>query len=347
MRQRSGSARAQDSDSGAVALIVAICLTALLGVAALAVDVGAMYAERRQMQTAADAAVLAGVLELPGDPSGAVAVATDYAQRNTDRASQMTFEIRQTNAPNDTIVAVLRDPAMGLFFARALGTSTVEVDAGATAIVGSPQTWGSGLMPFGIVANGTTTSPYGYVPGGVLPLVVDTGDQSQGNWHYVDLTPFTDGANQTKAVIAAGGTTDPVSIGQVIDTQPGSPNNPNFKALTKYLTDTCSPHGLEALVYNEDRGVYEPTHLADGTHCNRLITCPVIAISTGDPYDWDGTAGKSVSVTVVGFLNMLVSNDPTAKDGALMATFVQVVPANPMAPGPYIPYGGVVTWLDR
>lgn len=333
------------SDDGASAVVVAVMLVALLGMAAIAIDAGAMYAERRKVQTAADAAVLAGVMELPMQPGDAISVAGSYAAANYAWADDLSFEVQSTYGANDTIVAVVRDSAMGLYFARFLGIDTAPVGATATAIVGSPQTYGSGLMPFGIVAMGTTEAPYGYTPGGTIPLVVDQGDQSQGNWHYVDLTPYTDGANQTKAVIANGGTTDPVSIGTIIQTQPGSPNNPNFKALVNRFDETCEPHDLSELRYDADRGVYEPVHL-DGSPCYRLITCPVITITEGDPYDWDSTAGASVDVKVVGFLNMFISNDPTAKDGALMATFVQVVPDDVFSPGPYVPYGGVMFWLE-
>lgn len=335
------------SDSGAVAVMVAVLMVALLGVAALAIDAGAMYAQRRQLQTAADAAALAGVLALPAQPSEAIAVAGQYAGLNSVNADELDFQVQSTYASNDTLVAVLRDPDMGLFFARVLGTETAVIEAAATAMVGSPRTYGSGLMPFGIVANGTTASPYGYATGSVIPLVVDQGDQSQGNWHYVDLTPFTDGANQTKAVIANGGTTDPVSIGTIINTQPGAPNNPNFKALCNYFSGTCAPHGVEALEYDVERGVYEPVHVIDGSPCNRLITCPIIVVTEGDPFDWEGTAGTSVEVQVAGFVNMFISNDPQTTDGALMATFVQVVPDDVMSPGSYIPYGGIVTWLER
>ena len=334
------------NDDGAVAVLVAVLLVVLLGMAAFAVDAGALYSERRQMQTAADAAVLAGVMELPGHPENAVATAEQYVALNTSGADNVSFEVRSTWATNDTIVAVVQDPDMQMFFARFLGIESAPVGAHATAMIGSPRTYGHGLMPFGIVANGTMASPYGYAGGEVIPLVVDQGDQSQGNWHYVDLTPYTEGANQTKAVIAAGGTTEPVSIGTIIDTQPGSPNTPNFKSMTNYLTATCSTHGLEALVYDADREVYEAVHVSDGTPCNRLITCPIIVTTEGDPYDWDELAGASVPVEIIGFVNMLVSNDPQASDGTMLATFVQVVPDDVLTPGSYIPYGGIMYWLE-
>lgn len=350
----SRACRAFQSDSGAVALVVAISIFfVLLGAVALAVDAGALYAHRRQLQTAADAAALAGVQALPLNPAAAVALAAQYAALNTTEADETNFTVSSTNAANDTLTAQVGDSGMGLFFARFLGRDEAPVGASAVAMVGSPRTYGSGVMPFGIIANGTTAAPYGYAPGGVMPLVIDKGAQSQGNWHYVDLTPYTDNANNTKQVIEGGGTTDPLSIGDVINTQTGSPNNPNFGAISGYFEETCGPHGLDELVYDTERGVFEPTHRQDGpgwaqaSPCNRLVTVPVIVIVAGsDPYNWDAVTGTE-AVRVVGFLNMFIDNDPTFQEGVLLANFVQVVPEDALTPGSYIDYAGIITWLER
>ena len=52
------------SDSGQTLVWLALGMFVLLGIAALAVDVGKLYGERRQMQNAADAAALAGADEM-------------------------------------------------------------------------------------------------------------------------------------------------------------------------------------------------------------------------------------------------------------------------------------------
>ena len=51
--------RNHDDDRGAVLVWVALMLVVLLGIGALVIDVGALYAERRQLQNGADAAALA------------------------------------------------------------------------------------------------------------------------------------------------------------------------------------------------------------------------------------------------------------------------------------------------
>jgi hypothetical protein len=321
-------------------------IVVLLAFAAIVVDAGAIYSHRRQIQTAADAAALSGVQELPLDPASAEAVAANYAAINAPAAADAAvYTVSSTFVPNDTLTAELLDPAMGTFFARFMGIDERPVGARAVAIIGSPTTYGSGLMPFGVLATGTVEAPYGYEPGGVLELVCANADSEHGNWHYVDLTPFTDGAKNTKGVISVGGTTDPVSIGDYIYTQTGSVMNPNFTALSGLFEETCEPHGVESLVYDAERGIYEPIHAADGTHCNRLITVPVIIMTSGDPYDWASATGNEL-VQIVGFMNMLVTNNPRhPADSSLWAEFVQVVPADALDPGGYVDYAGIVYWL--
>ena len=69
-------------ESGQAFVFVAAILTALVGMAALVVDVGSWYQADRRLQTAADAAALAGAQELPLEPSDAKSVAEQYAQHN-------------------------------------------------------------------------------------------------------------------------------------------------------------------------------------------------------------------------------------------------------------------------
>jgi Putative Flp pilus-assembly TadE/G-like len=73
--------RARD-DSGQVIVFIAAIITALVGMAALVIDVGSWYQADRRLQTAADAAALAGAQHLPTDTAEAERVAHDFAQRN-------------------------------------------------------------------------------------------------------------------------------------------------------------------------------------------------------------------------------------------------------------------------
>jgi Flp pilus assembly protein TadG len=69
-------------ESGQALVFVALALLTFVGMAALVIDGGSWYRADRRLQTAADAAALAGAQELPTDQASAETVALDYAQEN-------------------------------------------------------------------------------------------------------------------------------------------------------------------------------------------------------------------------------------------------------------------------
>src|SRR5215208_1038952 len=82
LRDRGGSER------GSVAITVALCMTVLLGFAALVVDVGLNWATRTSAQTAADAAALGGASRLLVDgPAAAVVEVQTLLEDNVDGLS--------------------------------------------------------------------------------------------------------------------------------------------------------------------------------------------------------------------------------------------------------------------
>lgn len=77
-------------EKGAVVVLVALMLTILFGITALAVDVGRVRAREASMQSAVDAAALAAVQELPGDTGAARIKAEDYFEYNGYEKEQIT-----------------------------------------------------------------------------------------------------------------------------------------------------------------------------------------------------------------------------------------------------------------
>src|SRR5437764_14617711 len=91
MRNLPSSARRD----GAVLPLVTVCLVALLGFVALAIDVGMMAVARTQAQSAADVAALAGARTLDGkstnnNKAAAEAEAVEAATSNAILATQIT-----------------------------------------------------------------------------------------------------------------------------------------------------------------------------------------------------------------------------------------------------------------
>jgi hypothetical protein len=97
------------TEKGAVLALVAVTLVTLLGFGTLAVDFGNYYHERRQMQTSADAAALAGAAELR---RGATTAITDAALA---AAGQNGF----VHGRGTTAVTVTHPPATGPYMGDA------------------------------------------------------------------------------------------------------------------------------------------------------------------------------------------------------------------------------------
>ena len=132
---------------GATMVLVAGAIFVLLGIAALAVDAGFLYWNKAQVQTAADAAALAGAQELRHSIADAESEARAYAALNGKTGDVVTPD---TSVENQLTVTVWR--MVDLYFANIFGISQWPVQATATAGL-QPATGVSGVVPFGIVLN--------------------------------------------------------------------------------------------------------------------------------------------------------------------------------------------------
>ncbi len=132
--------------TGSVAIFVVAGFTGLLAFLAVVADGGFAFSEKRNLQNAADAAALAGALELPGDPQAAVTVAQTYADRNV---SGLLTRVISISPDGVRITAEVSRNAAGLFNGW-LSLGRPEVHAGATARVATPALPGPGVVPLAI-----------------------------------------------------------------------------------------------------------------------------------------------------------------------------------------------------
>jgi Putative Flp pilus-assembly TadE/G-like len=116
---------------GQTLVLSAFFLTVLLGMSAVAVDVGSWYHADRQAQAAADAAALAAAQALPYDSDTAESYATDYAKKNGGGLKTVAFGTTGPTA-NDTVSVEIERTAPG-FFSQVLGLDEVTVGAKASA----------------------------------------------------------------------------------------------------------------------------------------------------------------------------------------------------------------------
>jgi hypothetical protein len=125
-------------ERGQAAVFVVVALIALLGMAALVLDVGVWYKTQRHLQAKADASALAAAQALPFHTDQAYALALDYSSRNNDVSSATTEVTFQTRFMTDDTVAVKESSTAPGTFVRLFGIDSVAVGARATARAQQP-----------------------------------------------------------------------------------------------------------------------------------------------------------------------------------------------------------------
>ena len=128
----------QCDESGQTAIIFAMTMLLIVLFAALVFDLGLLYDQRLRAQAAADFAALAGVQELPADPTAAAAIAREYLIANgfdpdDDDVDAIIIPAYEGNQ-NQLYVSVERD--VSLLFARRLGFLSANVGANGLAGAG-------------------------------------------------------------------------------------------------------------------------------------------------------------------------------------------------------------------
>lgn len=114
---------------GSVAVLTAVAVTALLGLAAITVDIGNLYLNKTQLANMADAAALAGARDLPEGEEQAMLAANNYAERNGKPGDTIVMAV---NGDNTVINATVRRQ-VPLIFAKVFNFMSSEVSATAKA----------------------------------------------------------------------------------------------------------------------------------------------------------------------------------------------------------------------
>jgi hypothetical protein len=147
---------------GAVIVMVGVMIIALMLIAAISVDASRIFAAKNELQTAADAAALAGALQLLDDSSTAVDTARAYADSNrVEQKSIDSVAIERgvwhptdryfdgAGQPWDAVRVTTRHP-LPLSLARIFGDSTIMVTATAVAWSAGPVMEPQCLKPLAV-----------------------------------------------------------------------------------------------------------------------------------------------------------------------------------------------------
>jgi hypothetical protein len=137
-------------EHGFVLVTFALLLVPLLLMVGFAVDVGSWYNRASDMQKAADAAALAGVVWLP-DVGKATAYANEAAARNGFNSG-----VTVTRAAERQLQVTIEDPAVGSFFYGGITGKTIDLTRTGTAEYVLPVPLGSPDYHFGNDPNDNT-----------------------------------------------------------------------------------------------------------------------------------------------------------------------------------------------
>ena len=131
-------------ESGATAVVIGLCMTALMGFAGMAVDVGVWYSDKRAAQGAADSAAYSAAVDYgAGDTTGAAsagqAVAAQDGYTNGSGGVTVTINSPPTSGTHKTTsgaMEVIVTKSESLFFSS-LFLKSASVSARAVAVPGS------------------------------------------------------------------------------------------------------------------------------------------------------------------------------------------------------------------
>ena len=161
-------------ESGAVAIVLAVAMVVLIGATTFTLDVGALYAERQQLQNGADAAAIAIAQDCATGSCGSPqATAQTLANANANDAAANVNTV-SFPAPGvvhltaKTRVAGSNAGALALSFAPVLGITSRSVAASANATWGSPAS-GPAVLPLAF-------APCKFMLGGPTQVISMHGD---------------------------------------------------------------------------------------------------------------------------------------------------------------------------
>jgi Flp pilus assembly protein TadG len=148
-------------DSGAVAVIVALAMAALLAGAALAVDIGSMLSLRAQLQNGADAAAIAVAQACAANSTAPSCTAPTTTPRALAAANTLSGNgtVRSVRV-SGTTATVTTAATIPLAFAATFGMAHGTASASATASWGTPIK-GPSVLPIAFSVCSFTSKPVG------------------------------------------------------------------------------------------------------------------------------------------------------------------------------------------
>lgn len=304
-------------ERGSIVVLVALALTSMLGFCAIVADIGVLYAEKAHLQNSVDAAALAGVQELPNNPTLAEQTAKSYASQNGVTDVTVTFD------GNNVQIKVQATQKVPTYFARILGITEEQIAVSAQAMM-VPPTGLAGAVPLSIQEQGLvlgqkyvlksgggsgTTS--WYLDDSENNVVKKFGEETGASGWYGALELTGSGANTYESDLANGyqGT---LYVGQILDVKHGNMSGPTADAInTRLSRDTNVPRNtLDHYERDAPQIIYIPIVRIISQGGNSINQVQIVGFAA---FFLEGVSGSGNESIVTGwFIRTLVSNQHTS-----------------------------------
>ena len=303
LRQLCPSRRLQ-RQRGAVAVVVALSAVALLGFAGIAIDVGRLYINKTELQTAADACSLAASAELTCDPAAgacpasfllkARAAGIYVAGRNvrdfqvnpvTLTNADVTFNtvlapntgylsIAAGASPNSRyVMCTAQATGIAPWFMGVFGAATQSVTASAVATL-APSPSFCNAAPVGVCAKpgGATYALGEWITGSFTGS--GNNDDVGGSFRWVDFTPNGGGNSEIRDQLIGNAGVCGIQVGNNVQ-QPGQQQGAKSAYNTRF---GLYPNGV-----NADTPATAPPDQTGYAYPNQAPGAPVVPIPAGVP----------------------------------------------------------------
>ncbi|MBD0382374.1 Tad domain-containing protein [Paenibacillus sedimenti] len=294
---------------GNVSVLVAFVLVVLMGMTAIVVDGGMLYAVKMHMQKTANATVLSGAQELTATEQSVRSVADHVLHDHGESASL----VKLSTAMKDRTTVVLKKD-VGVHLAKVIGIDKMPVSVKATAKI---EAMGAamGAAPIGIDESKVL------VYGQEYRLKVDNDEAVNGNFGIIALGEHAAGGASTYETNLEYGFKGMLSVGDIVETKTGNVAGDTRKAVQARLDR--SPYADGDTSHRDDsRILLVPVYKA----------CPQNADSIEDckNYHEDGQL-KKIAITGFAYFYLTAPMDYNSKE--IIGKFIERTGTGFVKPG--------------
>ena len=275
-------------------VLFALTIVVLLGMAAMAIDVGQWLVARRSLQAAADAAALAGASRIPGGMSGAQSTAQAQYVKNGQAGDTVDIQPATDGTQNDSIV-VTASRSIPSIFAGVLGIGSETISASARATVFSFGTVIShgDVMPWGVLKQS-------FVPGQTYDIYAGQDGSPTNGTLLIPSKPNCSGGGGTpdyKAQLAGTAVVCDLHYDDIVQTKGGASAGLVSQGIGARIT-TFQP--IDQVVRFYSNGYADILNPAS----KQLVTLPVVVNMSGQP---SFPSGGGNNMQVKGFANFFIT----------------------------------------